>query len=122
MTEHTISTTDDGVAIGGYDPVAYFTEAQPVLGSPDHTRDWAGATWRFASEENAEQFAARPERFAPQFGGHCAFGATMGRSDEASPGAWRIIDDRLYLLRDNNVRRLSRLFTGRIRKASSSAR
>ncbi len=121
MTDRNIHTTDEGVAIGGYDPVTYFTESEPSVGSPEHAHVWAGATWHFTSAQNAELFVKDPGRYAPQFGGHCAFSATLGRSYEASPTAWRIIDGQLYLLRDKQVRMLSHLFTGRIRKVAAAS-
>lgn len=117
MTATTISTDAHGVAIGGYDPVSYLTEGRAVPGSPEHTREWAGATWRFASEGHAATFSAEPERYAPAFGGHCAFGASMGQVADASPESWRVIDGRLCLMRSGSVRAMSRLFTGRIRTA-----
>lgn len=114
MTQITISTNADGVAIGGYDPVSYFTDSQARLGSPEHSTGWSGATWQFASAENVKAFAADPERYAPQFGGHCAFGASMGQTAEASPDSWRMIDGKLCLMKSSAVKTLSKLFTGRI--------
>ena len=62
------------IAIRGYDTVAYFTEALSVAGSADHAVQWQGATWQFASADNRALFEADPEKYAPQFGGYCAYG------------------------------------------------
>lgn len=121
MSSSTISTNDDGVAIGGYDPVSYFTESQAKLGSAAHSTDWNGATWHFTSAENTRAFAADPEKYAPAFGGRCAFGASMGRDAEASPEAWRMIDGKLCLMMSGSVKMLSNVFTGKIRKAMKTA-
>ena len=86
-----------GVAIEGVDPVAYFTEGKPVAGSKAHSLDWNGATWRFASAENLEAFRAEPARYAPQFGGFCAWAVSQGYTAPIDPEAWDIVDGKLYL-------------------------
>jgi YHS domain-containing protein len=87
----------DSVAIRGYDPVAYFTEDRPVKGEPQLRHEWNGAAWQFASRENLERFKADPERYAPQFGGFCAFGMSRGYKVGTDPAAFTIHDGRLYL-------------------------
>ena len=87
----------DGYALQGFDPVAYFTVGAPTPGNSDFEADYDGATYRFASAENRDLFNADPEKYAPQYGGFCAFGAAMGRKFAADPQAWRIVDDKLYL-------------------------
>lgn len=88
----------DGVAIRGTDPVAYFTERRPVAGDPAHAHDWRGAVWHFASAENRDRFAADPERYAPQYGGFCAWAvAEKGKLYSTLPGNWSIVDGKLYL-------------------------
>ena len=67
-----------GTAIDGTDPVAYFTEGRPVAGDRGITHDWNGATWRFSSAENRDLFAASPEKYAPQYGGYCAWAVSQG--------------------------------------------
>src|SRR5262245_33617246 len=62
-----------GVAVGGYDPVAYFQDGKAVPGSKDITTQWKGATWQFATTKNRDAFVAKPEVYAPQYGGYCAF-------------------------------------------------
>jgi YHS domain-containing protein len=94
-----------GVAIKGYDPVAYFTEAKPVKGTPAHTHAWNGSTWRFASAANRDAFAADPEKYAPKYGGFCAYGVASGYKVDIDPDAWSIVDGQLYLNYSTSVRR-----------------
>jgi hypothetical protein len=91
-----VSQTGNG-AIDGYDPVAYFREGKALPGDPSHTHAWNGATWRFASEENRAAFAAEPERYAPAFGGYCAFAVANGYTAKSDPEAFAVVEDRLYL-------------------------
>ena len=92
------SIDGDGVAIGGYDPVAYLTVHEATKGSPDHTYDWSGARGWFASAGNRVLFAADPEAYAPVFGGWCAMAMTSGQVVEADyVDGWSIHDGRLYL-------------------------
>ncbi len=86
-----------GVAIDGTDAVAYFTESRPVEGKREHSFEWNGATWRFASAENLEAFRADPERYAPQYGGYCAWAVSQGYTASTDPEAWDIVDGKLYL-------------------------
>ncbi|MEO0430932.1 MAG: YHS domain-containing (seleno)protein [Cyanobacteria bacterium J06656_5] len=88
---------EDGVAIGGADPVAYFTEGDYTPGSGEFTHDWEGATWQFASAENRDLFAASPEEYAPQYGGFCAWAVSQGNTAPIDPTAWKIVDGKLYL-------------------------
>ncbi len=87
-----------GVAIMGYDPVAYFTDSKPVQGSEEFSYDWLGTPWHFASREHRELFKSEPVKYAPQFGGYCAGEvAGDGITVNIDPEAWRIIDGKLYL-------------------------
>lgn len=95
--------TKNGVAIEGYDPVAYFTDGKPVEGSKEHTLEWNGATWRFASAEHRAAFAQDPEKYAPQYGGYCAFGVSRGYAVKVDPSAWKIVDEKLYLNYNHDV-------------------
>lgn len=88
---------DGELAIRGYDPVAYHLQSQPVKGSPQFTYQWMGATWQFSSAENRDRFQAEPERYAPQYGGYCAYGVSKGHAVSVDPEAWRIVDGKLYL-------------------------
>jgi YHS domain-containing protein len=107
-----------GAAIRGYDPVAYFTAGKPVKGSKDFTTQWRGATWHFASAENRDRFAQAPEKYAPQYGGYCAYGVSQGYTVSIDPAAWTVVDGRLYLNYSASVRRTwEKDIPGYIRKA-----
>jgi hypothetical protein len=93
-----------GLAILGYDTVAYFTDGQPVKGSPDFEYVWQDARWQFASAEHRTLFATEPDRYAPQFGGFCTGGVALGRLSPIDPEAWLIVDGRLYLHYDKEGR------------------
>ncbi|MCG6657907.1 YHS domain protein [Halomonas campisalis] len=97
--------TRDGLAIGGTDPVAYFTQGQPVQGSPDYRLEWRNATWKFASAEHRDRFEANPEAYAPQYGGWCAWAAARGEAAATIPEAWKIVDDKLYLNFNHRIQR-----------------
>ncbi len=85
------------VAVDGHDVVAYFTRGEPVEGSTEHSTEWNGAEWRFASAEHLERFRADPERYAPAYGGFCAYAVAEGSTAAGNPEHWAIHDDRLYL-------------------------
>jgi YHS domain-containing protein len=94
-----------GVAIMGYDPVAYFTEGRAVKGAPEFQYEFLGETWYFSSAANRDVFAANPVAYAPQYGGYCAgevlaAHVTSGITTNVDPRAWRIIDGKLYLFYD----------------------
>lgn len=93
-----------GVAIGGADPVAYFSEGRFVEGSRKFAADWNGASWRFASAANRQRFLAEPERYAPRYGGYCAYAVAHNYTAKIDPEAWSIVEDRLYLNYDKTVR------------------
>ena len=86
-----------GLAVHGFDVVAYFTEGRPTLGSAEHSLAHGGATYRFASAENLAAFEANPERYVPAYGGFCAYGVSVGKKFDGDPRAWRIVEGRLYL-------------------------
>jgi len=86
-----------GVAIMGYDPVAYFTDSRPVKGSEKFVYVWKAAKWEFASQEHLDKFRADPEKFAPQYGGYCAYGVAKDNLIEIDPNAWTVLDGKLYL-------------------------
>lgn len=86
-----------GKAIKGYDPVAYFTESKPVEGESQFSFEWNGAKWRFANAENRDRFKAAPEKYAPQYGGYCAWAVSQGYTAPTDPEAWKIVDGKLYL-------------------------
>lgn len=86
-----------GVGIGGYDPVAYFTEGRPVAGSAAHQREWDDVTYRFSSDQNATRFEEAPEDFLPAYGGYCAYAMSLNRIAEVDPERWDVRDGRLFL-------------------------
>lgn len=92
-----------GVAAGGHDVVAYFTQGRPTPGQPQIAWDWNGATWRFASAANREAFMADPARYAPAYGGHCAWAAAQGYKAKGDPANWRIVEGRLFLNYDASI-------------------
>ena len=102
-----VNVTPEGVAIGGYDTVAYFTQGEAVEGDPAFGHDWNGATWQFVNAENRDLFIESPETYAPQFGGWCAYALSVGEyAAEVDPAtAWSVVDDKLYLNWDEQVRR-----------------
>ncbi|CAH1669923.1 conserved hypothetical protein [Hyphomicrobiales bacterium] len=106
-TPRPVNTLDsrDGLAIRGYDPVAYFREGEPRPGKPEFSVRHGGATWRFASAEHKALFESDPERYLPAYGGFCAYGTSRGYLVKIEPEAWSIIDGRLYLNYDVSVRR-----------------
>ena len=110
-----------GVAIEGTDPVAYFEQGAPVAGSSDFEHEWMDATWRFASAENRDRFAADPEKYAPQYGGYCAWAVSQGYTAKIDPAAWKIVDDKLYLNYSKDVQtQWSADIPGNITKADAN--
>lgn len=96
---------DGGAAIGGYDPVAYFTQGRPVKGQKGLSTSWNGAEWRFATADSKAAFEANPEAYAPQFGGYCAWAVSQGYTAPTDPDAWKIVDGKLYLNYSRRVQR-----------------
>ncbi len=97
--------SNSGTAIDGTDPISYFTEGRPVAGDAGITHDWNGATWRFTSTENRDRFAASPEKYAPQYGGYCAWAVSQGYTASTDPDAWSIVDGKLYLNYSKSVQK-----------------
>ena len=88
---------EDGIAIRGTDPVAYFTDGRAVPGDAAIHADWMGARWQFASAEHRALFVADPAAYAPQFGGYCSWAVAEGYTAAIDPEAWKIVDGKLYL-------------------------
>lgn len=108
-------------AIRGYDPVAYFVDGRPVKGSEQHVFVWQGAKWQFASQAHLDAFKADPEKYAPQYGGYCAYGVAEGHLVKIEPDQWAVIDGKLYLNYDASVSKTWKQDTaGHIRKADSA--
>lgn len=93
-------------AIRGFDPVAYFTEQKAVKGSSEFSHEWKGVTWYFASDSNKKSFVENPEKFAPQFGGYCAYGVSEDHKSPTDPLAFTIVNNKLYLNYSNKVKEL----------------
>jgi YHS domain-containing protein len=119
--ESAVNVDRKGVAIEGYDPVAYFTMSKPVKGDKVRVLSWMGATWRFASEENRNLFEKDPGKYAPRYGGHCAYGVAQNYLVKIDPRAWTVYEGRLYLNYSLKVREQWREdIPGNIRKADAN--
>ena len=92
-----------GVAVGGYDPVAYFSEKKAVAGKADITLEHEGTTWRFSSPANRDAFKADPAKYAPQYGGYCAWAVSQGYTAKGDPNVWSVVDGKLYLNYNRSV-------------------
>ena len=89
--------------IGGYDPVSYFTEGKPQRGSGYHVADYKGVTYAFASEEHKDMFQDNPQKYAPAYGGWCAYGVAVGKKFVADPEVWKVVNGKLYLNLDRAI-------------------
>lgn len=96
-TERVVTDRYTGLAIGGIDPVAYFTDARPLRGEPGLEAAAAGAIWRFRNDGNRASFVARPDLYAPQFGGYDPVDVARGVAYSGNPQLWVIVGERLYL-------------------------
>jgi YHS domain-containing protein len=108
----------DGLALRGFDPVAYFTQNEAVKGEPRWTVTYRGVTYEFASKEDQAAFQANPEKYVPQYGGFCAFATSKGVKADADPHEFAISKGKLYV---NNNEQAEKLFqedvAGTIEKA-----
>lgn len=95
----------DDLAVGGYDPVAYFTSGKPTEGRKAFEHRYRNATWRFSTAENLAAFKADPARYAPQYGGYCAWAAAQGYTAKGDPRAWKLVNGRLYLNYDASIQK-----------------
>lgn len=95
-----------GLALQGYDPVAFFVEGKAIPGNPAITASHQGAIYRFSSEQHREAFGKDPNRFAPAFGGFCAYAVSRNQTAPVEIGTWQILHDRLVLNYDAKVRTL----------------
>ncbi|MBT3366956.1 MAG: YHS domain protein [Nitrospina sp.] len=103
-----LANTNNGTEISapvmsGYDPVAYFEAGKPVRGNGYHTATYNGGTYLFETKEHKEAFNANPKKYAPQFGGYCAYGVAVGKKFYSDPTVWKIINRKLYLNLDTNI-------------------
>lgn len=117
---HVLNTNAAGVAVKGYDVVAYQTQNAAVAGLAAFVATHQGATFRFASAANRDAFVAQPARFLPQYGGYCAMGVAVGRKFDIDPTAFRIVDGKLYLNKNEPTQRMwLRDVPGHIRKGDA---
>lgn len=111
------------LALHGYDPVAYFTDGKPAVGDARHAAVYNGAAYYFATVDHRKTFEANPARYAPAYGGYCAYGVGVGKKFDGSPQHWTVKNDRLYL---NVTAEISRKFAedlgDNIRKAEKNWR
>ena len=99
-----LNTDNDGLALRGFDAVAYFAVDNAVKGDAKYEYVWNGAKWLFSSEENMRKFQASPEAYAPQFGGYCSFAVSEGYTADADPEAWKVVDGKLYMNYNKQVK------------------
>lgn len=104
QTKSLLNLDKAGVAIQGYDPVAFFTDNKPVKGKPEFPAKHNGATYLFASKEHRDAFKADPAKYEPAFGGYCAYGVSRGKLVEIDVDAFQIVDGRLLLQYSKGVR------------------
>ncbi|MEP6822489.1 MAG: YHS domain-containing (seleno)protein [Chthoniobacterales bacterium] len=108
-------------ALSGFDPVAFFTDAKPVNGSPFISAEHQGATYFFANEEHKKLFTATPAKYAPQFGGFCAFGVALDKLFPVDISTWQVRDGRLYLnLNSDILKKFNADFAGNVATANKN--
>ncbi len=91
------------LAVGGYDTVAYHSQKQAIVGNPAFRVSWKGAEWRFATAEARDQFVKDPDKYAPQFGGYCAFAVAYGSTAAGDPKLFTVVDGKVYLNLNESV-------------------
>lgn len=87
----------ENIAIGGFDAVSFFSGSRPRKGRAEFSHDWNGSKWYFSSAANQELFRQSPEKYAPQFGGYCAWAVSQGYAADGDPNVWKIVNGKLYL-------------------------
>ena len=101
-----VNTDKEGVILQGYDAVAYFIDGKAVNGKKENSFVWKGETWYFSFAKNLEVFKLNPDKYAPQFGGFCAYGVADGHKAKTDPHAWSVVDGKLYLNYNKDVQQL----------------
>lgn len=101
-----VNAGPDGTAIKGFDPVAYFTMGKPVRGTEQFSYEWKGARWLFSDMDHRDLFTADPEKYAPKYGGYCAYAVSQGTTADIDPDSWSIVDGKLYLNLNKDVQKL----------------
>jgi hypothetical protein len=117
-TERIVVDWHTGLAIGGFDPVAFYTDGRSRLGSPDLELPYGGAIWRFSNIGNREAFAARPDVYMPQFGGYDPLGVARGVAVAGNPSFWLVSGGRLFLFYDRDRRET---FTANVERIVAAA-
>ena len=100
-----INKDGQGRAARGYDPVAYFMQGTPTPGTKEFEFPWNGALWQFSSAENLQLFKADPQKYAPQYGGYCAWAVAEGYTADIDPNAWTVFQGKLYLNYNLDIRK-----------------
>ena len=103
---NSVNKGSDGVAVKGYDVVAYFDQKRPMKGDPKYSYEYNGAKYDFVSSEHLDLFTKNPEAYLPQYGGYCAVGASMGHKADIDPESWAVIDGKLYLNSSKGAQKL----------------
>lgn len=96
----------NGIAINGYDAVAFFADNKPVLGNSTYTYEWSGAQWQFNGKQNLDSFKINPTKYAPQYGGYCAYGTAQGHKAPTEIETWTIIHGKLYFNYNKKVKEI----------------
>lgn len=121
QTKKLVNVDKNGIAIKGYDPVAFFTQNKPVKGKPEFASDYKGAKYWFASAEDKATFDANPSKYEPQFGGFCAYGASQGHTAPITIDTFQIVDGRLLFNYDLDVKKEFQKDTqGNLKKADQN--
>ena len=108
-------------AVQGYDVVSYQTGKRPVRGNGNYVASHQGATYLFSSKANLELFKNNPDKYAPAFGGYCAFGVSVGKKFVGDPEVWRVVDGTLYLNLDTGIQsEWLKDVSGRIKTANAT--
>jgi len=100
-----LNLSQSGLALRGYDPVAYFNAGKPVKGKSSISVSNAGATYRFSSQANKDLFLQNPTKYLPAYGGYCAYGTAVGAKVDGDPKVWSVVNGRLYLNINRSVDR-----------------
>lgn len=110
-----------GIAVHGHDVVAYFREGKPTTGEARFATVYHGATYRFASQENLDEFLAHPAKYEPAYGGYCAYGVALGAKFDGDPRYWKIVDGKLYLNVSGDIQNeWGKDIAGNIKKAEAN--
>ncbi len=125
FTTHTLETAPvrarfkgPGLAVRGYDVVAYFTDGRPTRGRAKFSTVYQEATYRFTSTEHLRAFEKNPDKYVPQFGGYCAFGVSVGAKIDGDPRVWKFVNGKLYLNVNEDIKKTwGKDIPGNIKKA-----